>query len=83
MHGPGGAYGSGDPEGLGLGWELLDRLSISLSPPDRCCLHHNRDLLVESVSHHCGQLPSTLRAQILEAEAVPSQLLQAVLLNMT
>ncbi|XP_041496761.1 probable phospholipid-transporting ATPase IIB isoform X6 [Microtus oregoni] len=49
----------------------------------RCCLHHNRDLLVESVSHHCGQLPSTLRAQVLEEEAVPSQLLQAVLLNMT
>lgn len=83
MHGPGGAHGSRDPEGLSLGWELLSRLSVSLPPPNRCCLHHDRDLLMESVSHHCGQLPSTLRAQVLETEAVPSQLLQAVLLNMT
>lgn len=54
----------------------------SLPPPDRRCLHHNRDLLVESVSYHCGQLPPALRAQVLEEKVVPSQLLQAVLLSM-
>lgn len=47
----------------------------------RCCLYHHRDLPVEGVSNHCGQLSSTLRPQVLEAEAVPSQLLQAHLLG--
>lgn len=47
----------------------------------RRCLHHNRDLRVESVSRHRGQLPPTLHPQVREAEAVPAQLLQAHLLR--
>lgn len=43
----------------------------------RRCLYHNRDLRVESVGHHRGQLSAALRPEVLEAKAVPSQLLQA------
>lgn len=62
---------------------LLGSKGSPLPPPDRCCLHHNCDLLMESISYHCGQLPPTLRTQVLEEKVVPSQLLQAVLLSMT
>nr|XP_058896445.1 probable phospholipid-transporting ATPase IIB isoform X6 [Kogia breviceps] len=44
-------------------------------------LHHDRDLRVESVGDHGGQLSSSLRPEVLEAEAVPAQLLQALLLG--
>lgn len=47
----------------------------------RCSFHHDRDLRVESVRDHGGQLSSSLRPEVLEAEAVPSQLLQALLLG--
>lgn len=46
----------------------------------RRCLYHDCDLRVESVSHHGGQLPPSLCPEVLEAEAVPAQLLQALLL---
>lgn len=36
---------------------------------------------MEGVSHHRGQLPATLHPQVLEAQAVPAQLLQADLLG--
>lgn len=58
----------------------LRRVAVFLC---RRCLHHNRDLRVESVGHHRGQLPPALRPQVREAKAVPTQLRQAHLLRAT
>ncbi|XP_017677736.1 PREDICTED: probable phospholipid-transporting ATPase IIB isoform X2 [Lepidothrix coronata] len=47
----------------------------------RCCLYHNCDLPVESVSNHCCKLSSTLHSQVLEAQVLSSELLQAYLVK--
>lgn len=47
----------------------------------RCCLYHNCDLPVESVSNHCCKLSSTLHSQVLEAQIFSSKLLQAYLVK--
>ncbi|XP_027518551.1 probable phospholipid-transporting ATPase IIB isoform X2 [Corapipo altera] len=47
----------------------------------RCCLYHNCDLPVESVSNHCCKLSSTLHSQVLEAQVLSSKLLQAYLVK--
>ncbi|XP_017937151.3 probable phospholipid-transporting ATPase IIB isoform X2 [Manacus vitellinus] len=47
----------------------------------RCCLYHNCDLPVESVSNHCCKLSSTLHSQVLEAQVLSSKLLQAYLIK--
>lgn len=74
---------SGGPASVGLeapgGLPAASYICPLLS--DRCGLHHNHDLPVEGVSHHRGQLPATLHPQVLEAQAVPAQLLQADLLG--
>lgn len=47
----------------------------------RCCLYHDCDLPVESVSNHCCKLSSTLHPQVLEAQVFSSKLLQAYLVK--
>lgn len=47
----------------------------------RCCLYHNCDLPVESVSNHCCKLSSTLHSQVLEAQIFSSKLLKAYLVK--
>lgn len=60
--------------GLLLGPVTLNATRVS----HRHCLHHHSHVPVESVCHHRGQLPPTLHPQAPQAEAVPTQLLQAL-----
>ena len=70
-----GPVAPGRPRGGGGHRGCLSRFFLCLSY--RRCLYHNRDLRVEGVGHHRSQLSAALRPQVLEAKALPSQLLQA------